>query len=89
MTRISHVKQARAFASSRIGSCAGSAGAMLDRVPAAIQSALTGAQLGSLLDAMWDACQEAKGIAETEAISTGYVWDAARNELREIAAPAA
>lgn len=85
MARISHVKRARALAASRIGSCAGSAEAMMDRVPAVVQEALTGAQLGCLLDALWDACQEAKGIANREAISAGCVWDAARNVLRDVA----
>ncbi len=81
---ISKIKFRRAMTRSHVGRFPGSAEAMLARVPQTVVSALPSAQLAALLDAMWDACQEAKGIALKDAIAEGAVWDSRGQRLREI-----
>lgn len=80
------IKINRALRLAGIGSCHGSAMAMLDYVPASVRAALSGAELGELLDALWRACQDAKALAAREAIGEGAIWDARRQRLREIGA---
>jgi len=83
---MSTIKINRALRLSVVGRFPGSASAMLDRIPTPVIQALTSPRLAQMLDAMWDACQEAKGIAAHEACASGVVWDARRRTLREIAA---
>ncbi len=79
------VKYDRAMAKAHVGCFPGSAAAMWDRIPRDAIDALTSTQIAHLLDAMWDACQEAKLLAEAEAVSNGAVWDAQNQRLREVA----
>jgi hypothetical protein len=83
---MSMIKINGALTLANVGRFPGSADAMLERIPEAVATALTSKQLAHLLDALWDACQEAKGLAARDACSEGVVWDARRGELREIAA---
>lgn len=83
---MSMIKINRALKLSHVFRFPGSAGAMLDRIPEDVIEALSGARLAQLLDAMWDACQEAKGLAARDACSEGAVWDARRGKLRDLAA---
>ncbi len=80
------IKVNRALKLSKIGDCPQSASAMLDALPASAISALTGAQIAEMLDAMWDMAQRSKAIAEREAVAEGAIWDARKGILREIAA---
>jgi hypothetical protein len=82
---ISAVKYNRAMSKSAVGRYPASASAMLERVPEGVALALTSTQLAAMLDAMWGACQEAKGIAARDAIAEGAIWDARSQRLREIA----
>ncbi len=78
------IKINRALKLSAIGRYPGSADAMLDNVPRSVLKALTAQELATLLDAMWDTCQEAKGLAARDAISEGVIWDTRRQRLVEI-----
>lgn len=80
------IKINRARKLSAIGDVPGSFYAMVERVPAAVTAAITSRQLADMVDAMWAACQEAKALAEKEAIDQGAVWDARSQRLRGIAA---
>jgi hypothetical protein len=80
---ISTIKYRRACVKARVGRFPTSAGAMIDRIPPDVLTALSGAQIASLMDAMWDACQEAKDIAIRDAVADGAVFDGHR--MREIA----
>jgi hypothetical protein len=82
---ISNIKYRRALVKSAVGRFPSSADAMIDRIPHDVLAALTGAQIASLMDAMWDACQEAKHIACQDAVAEGAIWDSRRRALREIA----
>jgi hypothetical protein len=82
---MSHIKINRAVARAAVGRFPGSVDAMLERIPHAVAEALTSTQLALLLDAMWDACQEAKGQRDIENISNGCIWDASRQAMRDIA----
>ena len=81
---MSQIKINRALKRAAVGRFPGSALAMLDRIPRAVCDALTATQIAEMLDAMWGACQEAKGIAGHEAIAAGAVWNARCQVMREI-----
>lgn len=72
------IKINRAIEKSKIGNHPNSAAAMLGHIPSTAIAALTSAQLAEMLDAMWDACQEAKKIAEKEAIENGAIYSGDR-----------
>jgi hypothetical protein len=82
---MSSIKINRALKASRVGRFPGSADAMLERIPASVVAHLTGAALAEMADAMWDACQESKIIAASDACNEGAVWDVRRGRLRELA----
>lgn len=73
------IKIKRALKLSTIGSCSGSAIAMLDAIPQSVVAALTSAQLADLIDANWRLAGASKAIAERDAVAEGAVWDA-RNQ---------
>ncbi len=81
-----NLKINRALRQSRVGRFPASAAAMMERIPGEAVIALPSWALADLLDAMWDACQEAKGIANREAVANGCVWDASRQVMREMIA---
>jgi hypothetical protein len=83
---MNQIKINRALRLADVGRFPGSAWAMLDHVPASVVAALTARQLAAMLDGLWDACREAKGIATSEACADGVVWDVKRQALREIGA---
>lgn len=80
------IKIDRATRQAKIGSTPRSTAAMLAWIPRSVLSALTSAQLAELIDAMYGACQEAKGIAEQAAVDQGCVWDARRQQMRDLVA---
>lgn len=71
----------------RRGRCPATFEAMLAHVPADIRAALTGAQIGRMIDALAAACDQSKAIANRDACDEGAIWDAQRSTLREIARP--
>ncbi len=83
---MSKIKINRALRIADVGRFPGSASAMLDAIPSVVIAALTARPLALMLDGLWSTCREAKAIAAREACAEGVVWDAARRQLREIAA---
>jgi hypothetical protein len=83
---ISNIKRTRALAKSTVGRFPGSADAMMECIPESVKIALHSGELAKMLDAMWAACQEAKGIAVHDALAEGAVWDARSRCMRSIAA---
>ena len=80
------IKIKRALKKSKIGTCPGSAHAMLAYIPQSIMDQATSSAVAEMLDALWLACGTSKAIAEREAIQNGFVWDAPNNRARDIAA---
>jgi len=80
------IRVKRALALSQIGAYPGSAQAMLNAIPPAVVAALPARLIAELLDANWRLAQEAKAIAEKDAIQEGAVWDATTVRHREVAA---
>lgn len=72
---MSKIKIRRAQKLSKIGDCYGSFAAMLDGVPATV-----------VIDAMWSVAGASKAIADREACSNGFVWDARSCRARNLAA---
>ena len=83
---ISNIKRTRALTKSSVGRFPGSADAMMERIPESVKVALHSGELALILDAMWDACQEAKDLAIRDAIAAGAVWDARAGRMRDLAA---
>ncbi len=81
---ISTIKCRRAAAASAIGAHPRSAAAMLGYIPPDVARALTGAQIGRMMDALWRACQDAKRIAARAAIDDRVIWDGRGNVLAEL-----
>ena len=83
--RLKHpTKIRRAQRSACVGGYPGTAAAMLDAVPPEIVKALTGKQVGILLDAMSVLSNKSKAIAEAEACGNGFIWDEVNQQLRDI-----
>lgn len=78
------IKINRALRTAAIGANPGSADDMLAAIPTAVVSALSGARLAELLDAMWALAGASKALAIKDAVDEGALWDGQR--LREIAA---
>lgn len=83
---MSKIKIDRARKASKIGKFPRSFNAMVAAIPSEAISALTSKQIAIMIDAIWDACQRSKGIAERDACTEGAVWDAKAGKLREISA---
>lgn len=83
---MSKIKVHRASKISKIGACRLSFAAMIARIPADVAAALTSRQIAFMVDAMWDACQEAKCFSEAECIAQGAVWDAKNKRFHDLAA---
>lgn len=80
------IKINRALAGAAIGRNPGSALDMLAAIPATVIDALPARLLAELLDANWSLAQASKALAHTDACAEGAIWDARRQQLREIAA---
>lgn len=83
---MSQIKINRARHLSTTGRYPASFDAMLAAIPAPVVTGLTAKALAALIDAQWIACQDAKAIAEREAIDAGAVWDARRQTMCTIEA---
>ena len=59
--------------------------AMFYAIPAATVAALTAAQLAELIDSTAALADNSKAISAREIISDGGVWDAQKNQFRELA----
>ncbi len=81
---MSQIKINRALLKAKIGSYPSSASAMLDYVPLSVRDTLTSSQLAEMLDALWEACQAAKAIANREVVSDGAVWNARNEQFVEL-----
>lgn len=83
-TAVSQIKINRAIAASAIGKFPASAAAMMSVIPAGVIASLLSRELANLLDALWDACQESKAIANRNSIAEVVIWDESRQTLRAI-----
>ena len=80
------VKDTRARRLSSTGGHPLTYAANLQQVPGSLHDALTGRQLAELVDLL--RLQYLRGMAEGEAVACdqGYVWDARRQAMRDVAA---
>lgn len=78
------IKIKRALKLSTIGSCHGSAHAMLAAIPQSVVTSLTSKQLAELIDANWRLAVASKVIAERDIVNEGAVWDARSQRLIEL-----
>lgn len=82
--RSHQIKINRAVKMARIGAYPNSASAMINHIPDTVISALPARLIAAQIDALWDACQASKAIADREAIQNGFVWDSPRNLAVEL-----
>lgn len=57
---------------------------ILDCVPECVAAKLSGADLGALADAIWEARGRAQALAIDAALDEGAIWDPRRQQLRVI-----
>lgn len=80
------IKINRALRLADVGRYPETARAMLRALPASALDKLSAREIAEMLDAMHALTERSKAIAERDACEAGLVWDARRDEHRELAA---
>jgi hypothetical protein len=81
---MSYIKRRLASEKSSTGNYRASFDAMYKVIPRSVIKQANSSALAKLVDAIWSACQQSKGIAEREACDMDCIWDHRHNVMREI-----
>jgi hypothetical protein len=77
-------KIARARRHAATGAFPATFDSIVSAIPSGVVAALTGRQLGALIDAIEAHRRESRAIEEAAACDAGYIWDAAVGRARDL-----